>query len=283
MNNDNDTNNVSQLLKQATLSLQHQIEARLEAEILLAFCIQKTRVFLHTWPEHPVTPAQLVEFRQFVARRRKGEPIAYILGHQEFWSLNLDVNPATLVPRSETELLVEQSLLHIPKDSNFAIVDLGTGSGAIALAIATERPTCTVTATDHCTEALTVAKKNAAKHGITNVRFIQSDWFGALESKVFDIIVTNPPYIAPDDPHLNQGDLPYEPDTALASSDNGLADIKRIIGESRNHLKPGGWILFEHGYNQAQEVAILLKQHAYQSIHTELDYAGHPRVTMAQL
>lgn len=274
---------VSQLVKQALLRLSSQPEARLESEILLAYCLGKTRVFLHAWPDHRITTKQQIEFEQLVARRNAGEPIAYILGYQEFWSLTLCVSPATLIPRSETELLVEQTLALIAENNNLAILDLGTGSGAIALAIATERPVCKVTATDCSTASLEIAKSNSEKNHITNVHFIQSNWFSVLTGKFFDIIVANPPYIAQNDSHLKQGDLPYEPYSALASQDNGLADIKIIISEAHKHLRPGGWLLLEHGYNQAKEVCVLLEKHGFQAIHTELDYGGQPRVTRAQL
>ncbi len=271
---------ISQLVKQALLRLSSQTEARLEAEILLAHCLEKPRVFLHAWPEYLVTIEQQIKFEKLISRRSKGEPIAYILGYQEFWSLTLHVSPATLIPRSETELLVEQALILIAENNNASILDLGTGSGAIALAIATERPICKVTASDYSTTVLDIAKSNAKKHHIANVRFIQSNWFSELAGNFFDIIVANPPYIAQNDAHLQQGDLPYEPYSALASQDNGLADIKIIIREARRHLKPGGWLLLEHGYNQAKEVCALLEKQDFQSIHTESDYGGQPRVTI---
>jgi len=272
---------ISQLVKQASLRLSSQPEARLEAEILLAYCLEKPRVFLHTWPDHLITTEQQIEFERLISRRNEGEPIAYILGYQEFWSLTLHVSPATLIPRSETELLVEKALALIAENNNLSILDLGTGSGAIALAIATERPTCKVTATDYSTAALDIAKSNSEKYHIANVRFIQSNWFSELTGDFFDIIVANPPYIAQNDTHLQQGDLPYEPYSALASQDNGLADIKTIIREARQHLKPDGWLLLEHGYNQAKEVCVLLKKQGFQSIHNESDYSGQPRVTLA--
>ncbi|NOY73210.1 MAG: peptide chain release factor N(5)-glutamine methyltransferase [Gammaproteobacteria bacterium] len=273
---------VSQLLTQASLRLNSQAEPRLEAEILLAYCLKKPRVFLYAWPDHSVKIEQKVFFEQLVARRSTGEPVAYILGYQEFWSLTLQVTPATLIPRSETELLVERALSFISENKNLSILDLGTGSGAIALAIARERPACKITATDRCVNALAVAQNNTKKNHITNVHLMQSHWFSALNSGVFDIIVSNPPYISENDPHLYQGDLPYEPDIALTSRDDGLADIKKIIGEASRYLKTNGWLLLEHGYHQAEKVRALFGEQGYQSIHTELDYAGHPRVTLAQ-
>lgn len=274
---------VAQLVKQTSLRLSSQPEARLEAEILLAYCLEKPRVFLYTWPDHLITIEQQIKFEGLISRRSEGEPIAYILGYQEFWSLTLRVSPATLIPRSETELLVEQTLALITENNNLSILDLGTGSGAIALAIATERPACKVTATDYSTATLDIAKSNSEKHHITNVRFIQSNWLSALTGECFDIVVSNPPYIVQNDPHLQQGDLPYEPRNALVSRDNGLADIKTIIREAHQHLKPDGWLLLEHGYNQAKKVRALFEKQGFQSIRTESDYGGQPRVTIAKL
>jgi release factor glutamine methyltransferase len=226
-----------------------------------------------------LTGEQQNQLEGLLARRQRGEPVAYITGTREFWSMELNVTPATLIPRPETELLVEKTLEHIPCDAALAIADLGTGSGAVALAIAKERPRCRVIATDSSPAALDVASSNAEKFGLTNIEFREGDWFAPLAGDTFDMIVSNPPYIRAGDPHLKQGDLRFEPATALVSGDDGLDAIRHITRHAREFLKPGGWLLFEHGWDQADAAGEILRRQGYRDIVSHADLAGHARVT----
>mgnify|MGYP006199186603 CR=1 FL=1 len=229
--------------------------ARLDAELLLAAALGKSRSYLHTWPEKIVSSEHALAFAGYLQRRRAGEPVAYILGQQGFWKLDLEVAPHTLIPRPDTELLVEAALELLPA-TPVKVLDLGTGSGAIALALASERPQAQVLATDASSAALAVAARNAARHELGNVRFAEGghDWYAPLHGERFDLIASNPPYIASDDPHLQQGDLRFEPATALASGVDGLDDIRRIIVGGGDHLQPGGWLLIEHGWDQGDAI-----------------------------
>ncbi len=256
--------------------------ARLDSELLLAHVLNRSRTWLYTWPEHRPAPAESEQFRQLVEQRQDGVPVAYLTGQCEFWSLTLEVNPATLIPRPETELLVEQALNHIPSGAALRIADLGTGTGAIALSIATERPECRIVAADRCPTALATARRNADRHGITNVSFRAGDWYQPLAGEQFDIILSNPPYIADGDPHLQQGDLRFEPPEALTSGCDGLDAIRTLINSGRNHLDPGGWLMIEHGFDQGSAITRLLRQSGYHSIQSYPDLAGHDRITAAQ-
>lgn len=259
-------------------------EPRLEAEVLLSFSLQKQRSYLYTWPEKPLKPQQLKLFSNLVARRIQGEPIAYITGRREFWSLDLKVTTDTLIPRPETELLIEQALALIPIDQPFMIADLGTGSGAIAAAIASERPICQIFATDMSAPTLNIAQENFKRLNLTNIQTGKGKWCEALpQDQRFDFIISNPPYIPNSDPHLKQGDLPWEPGHALASGSDGLDDIRCIIGQSPNHLITGGWLLLEHGYDQGTEIRSLLNRRGFQQVTTEQDLAGQDRVSKGQL
>ncbi|MDH5326993.1 MAG: peptide chain release factor N(5)-glutamine methyltransferase [Gammaproteobacteria bacterium] len=260
----------------------HQTSARLEAEILLAFCLQQSRTYLRTWPERRLEPQQWQQYQGLIQQRHEGKPIAYIVGRKEFWSMDLQVSEATLIPRPETERLVELALDRIPNDAHYTIADLGCGSGAIGLALAKERSACHIIATDTSAAALRIAQSNAHSLGIKNVSFVQAHWLNPFASRCFDLIVSNPPYIAPDDPHLHSGDLIFEPPTALRSDNLGLQDLSTIIRQGGNHLKPGAWLLLEHGYNQARDVCDCLTQHGFQAIQCERDYSGNDRVCMAQ-
>ncbi len=253
--------------------------AHLDAELLLAHVLGCSRTWLHTWPEHPVGKHELTRFRGLVERRAQGSPIAYLVGQCEFWSLNLEVNPATLIPRPETELLVEQALVRIPADTPLRIADLGTGSGAVAIAIASERPCCQVVATDCSEEALATARCNATTHGIANITFRRGDWYQPLQGERFDLILSNPPYVADSDPHLQQGDLRFEPRIALAAGSDGLDAIHTLISGGHDHLEPGGWLLIEHGFDQGKPVAKLLHQSGYRKLCCHTDLAGHDRVS----
>ena len=252
--------------------------ARLDVELLLAEVLQKDRSYFYAWPERALNPEQLQRFFSLLERRKNGEPIAYILQKKEFWSMELAVDACTLIPRSDTELLVELALAFIQGVNEARILDLGTGTGAIALALAKERPHAMVEAVDHQSAAVALAKKNSSLHGIKNLRIYLSNWFERVEGR-FDLIVSNPPYIDAQDHHLNQGDVKFEPRSALVSDKNGLADIEAIIQHSRGFLAGGAGLLLEHGWQQAGEVRFLLEQSGFVDIETHKDYSGHERVT----
>ncbi len=254
---------------------------RLDAELLLAQALGKPRSHLYAWPERQLGRDELLRFQKLIERRAAGEPIAYLLGRREFWSLELEVSPSTLIPRPETECLVEQALKHIPSDAHWLIADLGTGSGAIALAIASERPRCRILATDIYGTALEVARRNAGRLHLDNVSFVQGDWCAPLRTGRFQVILSNPPYIRETDPHLRQGDVRFEPRGALAAGADGLASLRRIAEDVREHLAPPALLLLEHGFDQEQAVHLLLERVGYRDISTIRDLANHPRVTQA--
>ncbi len=254
---------------------------RLHAEILLAHTLAVNRAHLHTYPEQILTSTQQSDFEKLMNRYISGEPMAYLTGCQAFWSMDLRVTSATLIPRPETELLVELAL-QISSDSKMIVADLGTGSGAVALALANERPDWDIYATDMSVDALWVAKKNAERLKINNILFSQGDWCDALPKHLFDIIVSNPPYVTIGDVHLAKSVYDYEPHAALFSRDNGLSDIRRIISRALNYLKPGAYLMLEHGFQQAEDVRILLAESGYVEIKTATDLAGLDRVTMGK-
>ncbi|MEJ2618856.1 MAG: peptide chain release factor N(5)-glutamine methyltransferase [Candidatus Thiodiazotropha sp.] len=272
-------------LKQALLAAQQSLSERaenpqLEASMLLCYLLQKPKSYLYAWPEAALSETEQAQFQRLLDQRRKGTPIAYVLEQREFWSLPLRVTPDTLIPRAETELLVERALHHLQACQAPVIADLGTGSGAIALALASERQDARIVATDRYQSALAVAKENAQRLGLQNLQFQSGDWCEALaEDRGFDLIVSNPPYIESTDPHLRQGDLPYEPQSALISGDDGLHDIRMIINQAPTKLKPHGWLILEHGYQQATAVSQLMRSTGMRSISTHADLAGQPRVT----
>jgi release factor glutamine methyltransferase len=253
--------------------------ARIEAQYLLQNALQRPRAWLLAHPEYVPGETQLAGYRQLLQRRLQGEPVAYILGEREFFGLDFKVTPDVLIPRPETELLVELALQKIPAQSPFSVLDLGTGSGAIALSIAHGRPAIEVTAVDASPAALTVAEANAQRLGVGNVRFLRSDWFDGLEGQRFDLIASNPPYVAADDPHLRQGDLPFEPASALVSGADGLNDIRRIVGGAPGHLHSGGWLWLEHGYDQAVQVRELLQRAGFCEVFSASDLSGIERVS----
>jgi release factor glutamine methyltransferase len=272
-------------LKQALLAAQQSLSEvaenpQLEAAMLLCHLLEKPKSYLYAWPEASLSETQQAQYQTLLDQRRKGSPIAYILQQREFWSLSLRVTPDTLIPRAETELLVERALHHLQACQNPVIADLGTGSGAIALALASDRQDARVVATDRSLSALAVAKQNAQGLGLQNLHFQSSNWCEALDENIrFDLIASNPPYIESADPHLQQGDLPYEPQSALVSGEDGLDDIRTIIHQAPSKLKPGGWLILEHGYNQAAAVSQLMRSTGMHSISTHADLAGQPRVT----
>jgi release factor glutamine methyltransferase len=269
---------VADALRFAAAQFQSE-SARLDAELLLCHVLGVNRSWLYAWPDKSLEPAQQRRFDELVARRASGEPIAHILGEREFWSLTLQVTPDTLIPRPDTELLVEQALRLLPEDAALKVADLGTGSGSIALAIARERPRCRVVATDLSAAALAVAQANATRNQISNVAFRHGRWSEALGSERFELIVSNPPYIAEDDPHLTQGDVRFEPRSALVSGRDGLDDIRQIAREVRASLQNDGWLLLEHGFEQGGEVRAILQGNGYEQVTTWCDLAGHERVT----
>ena len=253
---------------------------RLDAELLLAQVLNCSRTHLRAWPQHKLTIEQTRLFLKLTDKRRHGEPIAYLVGQREFWDMTITVTPDTLIPRPETEHLVELALERIPPSATWRIADLGTGTGIIALAIARERPGCQILATDVSPAALRVARDNAAQLGVTNIRFGEGSWCEPLSGETFEMIVANPPYIHPDDPHLQQGDLRFEPRSALQSGPDGLADIRQIGTCARQHLRPPGWLLLEHGYDQGPAVSRLLQDWGYQQVKTEKDLAQNDRISL---
>ncbi len=271
------------LLDQAGQKLLSASEtAFLDAEVLLCHCLQKPRSFLRTWPEHQPSEPQLECFLDLIEQRSQGQPVAYLLGRREFWSREFCVTPEVLIPRPDSELLIELGLELLPLDRPCKVLDLGTGSGILAITLAAERPLADVIASDFSAAALQVARHNAERLATDNVRFRQAHWLDGLDETDFDLIVSNPPYIAEDDPHLQQGDVRFEPQSALVSQHDGLQDIELIVEASRRHLRVGGSLLIEHGYNQLQPVQAIFSRHGYSRILTYRDLSGNPRVTSAR-
>ncbi|KAG4065055.1 hypothetical protein HA402_002309 [Bradysia odoriphaga] len=240
-------------LKTATLRLTHSDSAKRDAEILLGFVTGRARTYLLAFGETPLTAEQAEKLKVLLARRERGEPVAYLVGEREFWSLPLSVSPATLIPRPDTECLVELALERLPA-APCAILDLGTGTGAIALALASERPDCQLTGIDLQPEAVALAQHNAQKLAINNARFLQGNWFTPVAGQKFALIASNPPYIDEADPHLGQGDVRFEPGSALVAAEQGLADLAAIVQQATEYLEPQGWLLLEHGWQQGENV-----------------------------
>ncbi|MCK5870929.1 protein-(glutamine-N5) methyltransferase, release factor-specific [Methylococcaceae bacterium CS1] len=256
--------------------------ADLDVEVLLCHVLKKNRSYLRTWPERELNKTQLDQFNRLLEQRQQGQPIAYITGNREFWSRDFYVDSNVLIPRPDTETLIELCLELIQHKPNARLVDLGTGSGIIAITLAAEFPQLDVTAVDNSATALKIAQKNAQLNQTTDIHFLQSNWFDQLADESFDFIVSNPPYIAPDDPHLDQGDVYFEPESALIAEQQGLADIMHISKHSQHYLNKGGYLILEHGYNQKQSVHDILQQHQYQNIHCLHDLSGQPRISYAQ-
>lgn len=252
----------------------------LDAAVLLCHVLDKPRSYLLTWPERELDAAQQIQFNELLAKRIEGQPVAYIVGEREFWSLPLEVAPATLIPRADTERLVELALEKIPAIDG-DILDLGTGTGAIALALASEFPKRRVIGIDLQPQAQQLATRNGQKLNLTNASFLQGSWFEPLDDKAeFACIVSNPPYIDKMDPHLAQGDVRFEPLTALVAEEKGLADLNYIAANARQYLKSGGWLLMEHGSDQGADVRQILMDAGYQQVTTEQDYGHNDRVTL---
>lgn len=250
----------------------------LDAEVLLRHASGISRTDIIARPDRTLPGPAAVEFAKLVERRQRGEPIAYLTGRREFWSLDLAVSPATLIPRPETELLVERALARIPPTAASTVADLGTGCGAVALAIARERPLAHLVAIDCSEAALAIARANAKHLDIANIEFRQGDWLAPLEGQRFDVVVSNPPYVRDDDPHLREGDLRFEPRAALVAGGDGLDAIRRIAGAAMTHLINAGWLLLEHGFGQATDVRAVLAQAGYRRIRTYNDLDGRERV-----
>ena len=253
-----------------------------EAALLLAHVLQRSRGWLFAHAGDAVAEADAMAYDTLLARRERGEPVAYLCGRRGFWTLDLAVTPDTLIPRPETELLVELALARLPPSGEARIADLGTGSGAIALALASERPRARVVATDASAAALEVARGNARRLGLGNVEFREGDWFGALPDARFDVVASNPPYIAEDDPHLARGDLRHEPPAALASGSDGLDAIRRIVADAPAHLSPGGWLLVEHGWTQGASVRGLMQAAGLSAVSTHRDLEDRDRITLGR-
>ncbi|MBZ0056928.1 MULTISPECIES: peptide chain release factor N(5)-glutamine methyltransferase [unclassified Leclercia] len=268
-------------LQQAITTLAGGDSPRRDAEILLEHVTGKPRTFLLAFGETELTADQQAQLDALLARRKTGEPVAHLVGEREFWSLPLYVSAATLIPRPDTECLVEQALARLPA-TPARILDLGTGTGAIALALASERPDCQVTAVDVMPDAVALAQRNLERLGLKNVTVRQSSWFAALADQQFETIVSNPPYIDECDPHLGEGDVRFEPRSALVAADQGLADLSHIIIQSRQHLVSGGWLLLEHGWTQGEPVRNLFRQAGFTQVETCRDYGGNERLTLGK-
>lgn len=271
---------IEQSIRQASEHLADSSDtAKLDAELLLAQALKKDRTYLFTWHDRLVSQGEYEYFQSLLSRRIQGEPIAYILGQQEFWDLTLATAEHTLIPRADTETLIEWALDLVPDLPEAArVIDLGTGTGAIALALAKENPKWQVEAVDLIPQAVSLAQKNAVANELQRVTIYQSSWFDQVEG-VFDLIVSNPPYIDPDDEHLSQGDVRFEPKSALVADNKGLADLALISDLSRQYLSNGGWLLMEHGYDQLESVQAILVELGYHQVETRFDLGGNPRIT----
>lgn len=272
----------SVLTSSASTLLSISDSADLDVEVLLCHVLEKNRSYLRAWPEKILNKTQLGQFKQLLKLRQLGQPIAYITGTREFWSRDFYVDANVLIPRPDTETLIELCLQLIQHKPDAKLIDLGTGSGIIAITLAAECPRLKVTAVDNSTAALNIAQKNALLNHTPDIRFVHSNWLAQLADESFDFIVSNPPYIATDDPHLNQGDVRFEPDCALTADQQGLQDIMHICKQSQRYLNKGGYLIFEHGYNQQQSVHDTLHQYQYQNIHCLYDLSNQPRVSYAQ-
>lgn len=273
---------VKGLLQEATDQILDSDTARLDAEVLLSHVLDRNRAWLYTWPDKKIEPVLAGRYRELIARRVIGEPVAHLTGVREFWGLELACNNSTLIPRPETELLVEQALqLNLPERAQ--VLDLGTGTGAIALALKKERPRWHVRGTDRSAGAIALARANAKRLGITGVKWLKGDWFQPLDADVrFDLIVSNPPYIPEGDACLSEGDVRFEPSSALTAGEDGLDAVRRLVAGSGYWLNPKAWILLEHGYDQAKEVREILTSNGFNSVQCFEDLAGHQRATLAR-
>jgi len=276
--------NIQQALGQASQNLSASSpSAMLDAQVLLSFVLQCNTAHLAAWPEKELSKEQQSDYPQLIQQRQQGLPVAHLTGQREFWSLHFFVNNSTLIPRPETETLIEYMLTKFDHRKNLKLLDMGTGTGAIAIAIAKEKPDWQIVASDVSNEALKLASKNGEHHQASNITFVQSDWFENITATDFDIIVSNPPYIASDDPHLQQGDVRFEPLSALTSGQEGLDDIKHVCAHTAEHLNNNAWLIVEHGYNQAQQVTDCFTENRFTEIEQQQDLSGHTRMTAARL
>jgi release factor glutamine methyltransferase len=272
---------VSNALDWATEQLSESDDARLDSQVLLAYALNVSRTWLFTWPDKVLDGATLTAFNALIEERKSGTPIAYITGYRDFWSLRLKVTPDTLIPRADTELLVETALTLKNVEKPCDVIDLGTGTGAIALSLANECPSWRITATDINPKTLAVAKENAQTLEL-GVNFKESAWFDAINDR-YDLVISNPPYVGSNDPYLQQGDLRFEPAGALASGQDGLDDIRRLVQQAPKHLKKDGYLLLEHGYQQAEAVRSLMAKAGYIEIETHQDIEDRDRVTLGKI
>ncbi|ASJ95973.1 MULTISPECIES: peptide chain release factor N(5)-glutamine methyltransferase [Shewanella] len=273
---------LAQALEWASTRLQDVSDsAKLDAEVMLLHVIHKQRTHLYTWPDERLTSEQVTEYKQMVARRLLGTPIAHIVGEREFWSLPFMVNPTTLIPRPDTEILVETAL-NLPLADNAKVLDLGTGTGAIALSLAFERSNWQITAVDKVLEAVVLAKANRDNLKLPQVEVLQSDWFDAITHYDFNLIVSNPPYIDEEDEHLSQGDVRFEPHSALTAGEHGYADLFHIATAARDYLAPGGYLLLEHGFGQAITVRDKMIELGYEAVSTVRDFGSNDRCTLGR-
>ena len=274
---------ISQALTQARHQLQTSSPSPAsDASILLCHVLDCSSSHLIAWPDKQLSDDQSQRYNALIEERRKGKPVAYITGEKEFWSLLLKVTPAVLIPRPETEILVEFALEALKHNPKAEIADLGTGSGAIACALASEQPGWHITATDTSAEALAIARQNAETHQLHNIDFVQGHWFEALQREDYDMVISNPPYVAAEGPHLGQGDVRFEPDDALSAGIQGMDDIEAIAREAADHLVAGGWLAVEHGYDQQQLVHDCFARNGFVDITQQADLSGTPRITAAR-
>jgi len=272
--------NIQQALQQASKDLSGTSpSAMLDAQVLLTHVLQCNTAHLAAWPEKALSDDQHADYLQLVKQRRQGTPVAHLTGSREFWSLDFSVDNSTLIPRPETETLVEYLLDNFASRENLKLLDMGTGTGAIAISIAKEKPDWEIVASDISEQALKLARQNSSHHDTDNVSLIQSDWFENISQKNFDIIISNPPYIASDDPHLTLGDVRFEPESALSSGATGMVDIEHICSHAKEYLLKNGWLIVEHGYNQKQQVADCFSRNGFTEITQQQDLSGHARMT----
>ena len=271
---------IQQALQQARQNLaESSPTAGLDAQVLLSHILQCNTAHLLAWPEKKLNREQIANYRQLIQQRQQGVPVAHLTGLREFWSLNFSVNDSTLIPRPETETLIEFILDKFSDREKIKLLDMGTGTGAIAITIATEKPGWEIFASELIEDALKLARDNSNRHQTSNITFIHSDWFNNIKHNDFDIIVSNPPYIANDDPHLLAGDVRFEPQSALSAGTTGMNDIEHLCAHAKNHLTQNGWLIVEHGYNQKQLVADCFAENDFVQIEQKQDLSGHIRMT----
>lgn len=276
-----DSPTIQDALQWARSELTCSDSASLDARVLLCHCLQVSAVYLHTWPEKLLDENTWQQFQDLIRKRVQGLPVAHLTGTRDFWTLSLTVNEHTLIPRPETELLVETAL-SLFDDTPIDALDLGTGTGAIALALASERQSWTVTGVDRIDQSVELARLNARQNSLEQVRFFASNWFDAIDQHRYSLIISNPPYVEPHSPYLTQGDVRFEPLSALTAEDQGLADLRKIISQASQYLVDSGWLLLEHGHAQGQAVRDLMQQAGFMGINTLKDLAGLDRVTLGQ-